>query len=80
MFSIPKNPPHSTQTPHSGYHWDGSSRRFFEGWVPRDFARVRSDLAFMYSIEDPVGGKPHSGGAAQSSVQMMSTCGVPSQM
>jgi len=25
----------------------------------------------MYSIEDPVGGKPHSGGAAQTSVQMM---------
>jgi hypothetical protein len=19
-------------TPHAGYHWDGSSRRFFEGW------------------------------------------------
>jgi len=39
MFSIPKNPPHSTQTPHSGYHWDGSSRRFAEGWYLRDFAR-----------------------------------------
>ncbi len=23
------------QTPHSGYHWDGSSRRFFEGWYYR---------------------------------------------
>jgi len=34
MFSIPKNLPHSTQTPHSGYHWDGSSRRF-EGWYYR---------------------------------------------
>jgi hypothetical protein len=19
-------------TPHSGYHWDGTPRRFFEGW------------------------------------------------
>jgi hypothetical protein len=22
----------SVTTPHSGYHWDGSDRRFFEGW------------------------------------------------
>ncbi len=61
MFSIP-----TTQTPHSGYHWDGSSRRFFEGWYYRVTLPTEGEtFAFMYSIEDPVGGKPHSGGAAQ---------------
>ncbi|MBD2776662.1 tocopherol cyclase family protein [Iningainema tapete] len=64
MLTIPKN---SIQTPHSGYHWDGSSRRFFEGWyyrvtLPHEEGQT---FAFMYSIEDPIGGKPHSGGAAQ---------------
>ncbi len=66
MVSIPKNSPHSTQTPHSGYHWDSSSRRFFEGWYYRvSLPQHGSTFAFMYSIEDPIGGKPHSGGAAQ---------------
>jgi tocopherol cyclase len=66
MVSIPKSPPPSTQTPHSGYHWDGSSRRFFEGWYYRVTLPDRGQtFAFMYSIEDPIGGKPHSGGAAQ---------------
>jgi tocopherol cyclase len=54
------------QTPHSGYHWDGTSRRFFEGWYYRvtlpDWGQT---FAFMYSIEDPVGGQPYSGGSAQ---------------
>lgn len=54
------------QTPHSGYHWDGSSRRFFEGWYYRvTLPECGQTFAFMYSIEDPVGGKPYSGGAAQ---------------
>lgn len=54
------------QTPHSGYHWDGSSRRFFEGWYYRvTLPDCRQTFAFMYSLEDPIGGKPHSGGAAQ---------------
>lgn len=58
--------PHPLQTPHSGYHWDGSDRRFFEGWYYRvTLPEVAETFAFMYSIEDPVGGKPHSGGAAQ---------------
>ncbi len=57
---------HSRQTPHSGYHWDGSSRRFFEGWYYRvTLPEVAQTFAFMYSIEDPVGNQPHSGGAAQ---------------
>jgi len=54
------------QTPHSGYHWDGSDRRFFEGWYFRvTLPESRQTLAFMYSIDDPIGGQPHSGGAAQ---------------
>ncbi len=54
------------QTPHSGYHWDGSSSRFFEGWYYRvTLPDCSQSFAFMYSIEDPLGGKPHSGGAAQ---------------
>ena len=65
MASIP-NIPHPSQTPHSGYHWDGSSRRFFEGWYYRvTLPDCGQTFAFMYSIEDPIGGKPHSGGAAQ---------------
>lgn len=54
------------QTPHSGYHWDGSDRHFFEGWYFRltlpDWGQT---LAFMYSMQDPSGGQVHSGGAAQ---------------
>ncbi|UBF28862.1 tocopherol cyclase family protein [Kovacikia minuta CCNUW1] len=54
------------QTPHSGYHWDGGSRRFFEGWYYRvTLPDCGQSFAFMYSIEDPIGGKLHSGGAAQ---------------
>ncbi len=54
------------QTPHSGYHWDGNSDRFFEGWYFRvTLPEIGETFAFMYSIEDPIGGQPHSGGAAQ---------------
>jgi tocopherol cyclase len=54
------------ETPHSGYHWDGGSRRFFEGWYYRITLPTRGQsFAFMYSIEDPRGGQPYSGGAAQ---------------
>ncbi|NJO11559.1 MAG: tocopherol cyclase, partial [Leptolyngbyaceae cyanobacterium SL_1_1] len=56
----------SLQTPHSGYHWDGSRRRFFEGWYYRiTLPDVGQTFAFMYSIEDPAGGGSHSGGSAQ---------------
>ncbi|MBW4556448.1 MAG: tocopherol cyclase family protein [Trichormus sp. ATA11-4-KO1] len=66
MLTIPLNPLQSTQTPHSGYHWDGSSRRFFEGWYYRvTLPDSGQTFAFMYSIEDPIGSKPYSGGAAQ---------------
>lgn len=54
------------QTPHSGYHWDETGDRFFEGWYYRvTLPTVGQTFAFMYSIEDPAGGQPHSGGAAQ---------------
>jgi tocopherol cyclase len=54
------------QTPHSGYHWDGKSTRFFEGWYFRvTLPEIQETFAFMYSIEDPRGGQPHSGGCAQ---------------
>lgn len=56
----------SLQIPHSGYHWDGISRRFFEGWYFRiTLPDMGQNFAFMYSIDDPIGGQPHSGGAAQ---------------
>lgn len=54
------------QTPHSGYHWDGSDRRFFEGWYLRlTLPDVRQTFAFMYSIDDPQGQTSLSGGVAQ---------------
>lgn len=66
MLTFTDKKAHSTQTPHSGYHWDGSSCRFFEGWYYRvTLPSARQTFAFMYSIEDPIGGKAYSGGAAQ---------------
>lgn len=53
------------QTPHSGYHWDGASTNFFEGWYYRVTLADGETFAFMYSIQDPIEDKPHSGGAAQ---------------
>ncbi|MEP0856178.1 tocopherol cyclase family protein [Trichocoleus sp. DQ-U1] len=54
------------QTPHSGYQWDGTSQRFFEGWYYRvTLLDCGHTFAFMYSLEDPLGNQPHSGGAAQ---------------
>ncbi|MBE9042612.1 tocopherol cyclase family protein [Oscillatoriales cyanobacterium LEGE 11467] len=54
------------QTPHSGYHWDGISERFFEGWYYRvTLPEDRQTFAFMYSIEDPIGDRPYSLSGAQ---------------
>lgn len=60
----------SLQTPHSGYHWShpetGAGSRFFEGWYLRlTLPELGESFAFMYSIEDPQGGTPYSGGTAQ---------------
>jgi tocopherol cyclase len=53
-------------TPHSGYHWQGSARRFFEGWYVRlTLPDPGETWAFMYSIDDPAGQSALSGGAAQ---------------
>ncbi|WP_204105754.1 MULTISPECIES: tocopherol cyclase family protein [Spirulina sp. CCY15215] len=53
------------QNPHYGYHWDGISRRFFEGWYYRvTLPQLQQTFAFMYSLEDPLGGQ-YSGGSAQ---------------
>jgi len=61
-----RSPLHPLQTPHSGYHWNGKPGRFFEGWYFRvTLPDCGHSFAFMYSIEDPVGGQYHSGGAAQ---------------
>ena len=66
LFGNISNTENSRKTPHSGYHWDGSSRRFFEGWYYRvTLPQWGQSFAFMYSIDDPIGGKYHSGGAAQ---------------
>lgn len=52
--------------PHQGYHWQGGDQRFFEGWYVRvTLPTDQQSFAFMYSIDDPVGGKPCSGGAVQ---------------
>lgn len=54
------------ETPHSGYHWTGSSDRFFEGWYFRvTLPEIKENFAFMYSIDDPYGNQYYSGGAAQ---------------
>ena len=56
--------------PHSGYHWRGpfsnQSERFFEGWYLRvTLSVIAQTFAFMYSIDDPAGNSPYSGGVAQ---------------
>ena len=54
------------QTPHSGYHWNGIARSYFEGWYFRvTLPEIAQTFAFMYSIEDPIGGQSNSGGAVQ---------------
>lgn len=54
------------EPPHSNYHWDYRTIRFFEGWYFRiTLPELNDNFAFMYSIEDPIGGQPNSGGAVQ---------------
>ncbi len=54
------------QTPHSGYHWNGIDRGFFEGWYFRlTLPKINESFAFMYSIEDPLNLSARSGGAVQ---------------
>ena len=58
--------PNSRLTPHSGYHWNRIASQYFEGWYFRlTLPKLRQTFAFMYSIEDPAGSQPNSGGAVQ---------------
>ncbi|GAB2215643.1 hypothetical protein Droror1_Dr00020034 [Drosera rotundifolia] len=42
------------RTPHSGYHFDGSARQFFEGWYFKvSIPEVKQSFCFMYSVENP---------------------------
>ncbi|KAL6747380.1 tocopherol cyclase-domain-containing protein [Haematococcus lacustris] len=56
----------SVTTPHSGYHYDGSPRRFFEGWYWKVALPEEGDaFALIYSVEDPGGSGPHAGVGVQ---------------
>ncbi|XP_078176751.1 tocopherol cyclase, chloroplast / vitamin E deficient 1 (VTE1) / sucrose export defective 1 (SXD1) [Carex rostrata] len=42
------------RTPHSGYHFDGTARSFFEGWYFKvSIPQCRQSFCFMYSVENP---------------------------
>uniref|UniRef100_A0A7N0U7X6 Tocopherol cyclase n=1 Tax=Kalanchoe fedtschenkoi TaxID=63787 RepID=A0A7N0U7X6_KALFE len=42
------------RTPHSGYHFDGSTRPFFEGWYFKvAIPEIRQSFCFMYTVENP---------------------------
>ncbi|XP_071694632.1 tocopherol cyclase, chloroplastic-like [Rutidosis leptorrhynchoides] len=55
-------PTHSNRplrTPHSGYHFDGTRRNFFEGWYFKvSIPEQRQSFCFMYSVENPAFNKP----------------------
>ena len=54
------------QIPHSGYQWNGITKSYFEGWYFRlTLPEIKQTFAFMYSIQDPIGGQANSGGAVQ---------------
>ncbi|KAK1370232.1 Tocopherol cyclase [Heracleum sosnowskyi] len=43
------------RTPHSGYHFDGSSRKFFEGWYFKvAIPECRQSFCFMYAVQNPL--------------------------
>lgn len=49
-------------TPHSGYHFDGLPRRFFEGWYWKVvMPETGQSFALIYSIEDPLGNTDQAG-------------------
>ncbi|XP_010526174.1 PREDICTED: tocopherol cyclase, chloroplastic isoform X1 [Tarenaya hassleriana] len=42
------------RTPHSGYHFDGTTRKFFEGWYFKvSIPERKQSFCFMYSVENP---------------------------
>ena len=59
-------PQQDLATPHSGYHWNRLTPNYFEGWYYRlTLPAIEQTFAFMYSIQDPIGDRTHSGGAVQ---------------
>lgn len=57
----------SSHRSRSGFHWDGSSRTFFEGWyfkitIPD---RPGCSFAFIYAVEDPAGDTARSASSCQ---------------
>ncbi|XP_027354636.1 tocopherol cyclase, chloroplastic isoform X3 [Abrus precatorius] len=55
----PTPPNRDLRTPHSGYHFDGSTRKFFEGWYFKvSIPQRRQSFCFMYSVESPAFRKP----------------------
>ncbi|KAF6140993.1 hypothetical protein GIB67_006622 [Kingdonia uniflora] len=51
-LSTPPN--RESRTPHSGFHFDGSKRKFFEGWYFKvSIPERRQSFCFMYSVESP---------------------------
>ncbi|CAF2031489.1 unnamed protein product [Brassica oleracea var. botrytis] len=51
---VPTPPNRELRTPHSGYHFDGTARKFFEGWYFRvSIPEKRESFCFMYSVENP---------------------------
>jgi tocopherol cyclase len=63
---------YSCATPHSGYHFEGQHRPWFEGWYGRvtlpsrpGSAGAADSFAMMYSIEDPLQTGTRSGVGAQ---------------
>lgn len=53
------------RTPHSGYHFDGTGRRFFEGWYFKvTLPGEAQAFALIYSIEDPKTNGGGGGGCA----------------
>ncbi|CAO2825953.1 unnamed protein product [Amaranthus hypochondriacus] len=55
----PTPPDRELRTPHSGYHFDGSTRQFFEGWYFKvSIPEKRQSFCFMYSVENPAFRKP----------------------
>ncbi|GMY17601.1 tocopherol cyclase, chloroplastic [Fagus crenata] len=51
---VPTPPNRELRTPHSGYHFDGSTRRFFEGWYFKvSIPELRQSFCYMYTVENP---------------------------
>ncbi|TKY74565.1 Tocopherol cyclase [Spatholobus suberectus] len=56
---FPTPPNRDLRTPHSGYHFDGTARKFFEGWYFKvSIPERRQSFCFMYTVESPVFRKP----------------------